>query len=480
MSLTRPGARRAAFAFAPLSLALCAALSLPLLSPSASAAGRVHLPGNARYDTADGFIVGYRAGSASSRDPARAQQRLDASAANAFGRTAAPVLHRERTLGTGAALIRPGQRLDRASIETLMQRIAQDPDVEYVEANIRLDADYTPNDTYFYLQTNFGTGENTYAVQAWDTGYRGQGKIIGIIDTGITNHPDLNANVIAGGYDFVSNLFAANDGNGRDANPADPGDWVAAGQCYTGSPARNSSWHGTHVAGIAAAVTNNATGVAGMAFNARILPVRALGRCGGSLADIADAVTWASGGTVAGVPGVGANRANVINMSLGGPGVCGATMQNAINGAVSRGVPIVVAAGNDNADAGGYTPASCANVIVVATHNHSGSFYGQKESFSNYGNVVDLSAPGYQIASTFNTGTTVPGAATYAYMDGTSMSAPHAAGVIAMMMSKPSADCTPANCESILKNNTDYFMGPVQYYIGWGRLNAKKAVDATP
>lgn len=459
-------------------LALASALAAAMLAGPALAAGRVHIDSSSQYDPADGFIVGYRDVRASQIDPASKQRTLDIAAIAEFGAAAAPRLQRARTLGTGGELIAIDGRIGRADAERLMRKIALDPNVEYVEPNIRLRADFTPNDTYFYLQTNLSSaGENTYATQAWDTGYRGQGKIIAVIDTGRTNHPDLNANFVAGGYDFVSNTFMANDGGGRDADPSDPGDWEIAGQCYVGSPARSSSWHGTHVAGIAAAVANNASGVAGMAHLARILPVRALGRCGGTLADIADAVTWASGGTVVGVPGVGANRANVINMSLGGAGVCGATMQNAINGAVGRGVPVVVAAGNSNADASGFTPASCANTIVVATHRHTGSFYGEKEPFSNYGSVVDLSAPGYNIASTWNAGATVPGAATYAYMSGTSMSAPHVAGVVAMMMSKPTADCLPAACEATLRSTADFFMGPVQYWIGVGRLNALRALN---
>lgn len=477
MSLEVKGVRRAALSFVSAAIALSAVLCAPV----AQAAGRVQLAKGGNYDPADGFIVGYRAGSASRSNPARALQSLQGIANRTFSRTAnAPKLRRDRRLGTGADLFKPDRRIDRAAADRIMSLMAQDPDVEYVEPNIRLYATYTPNDAYFSLQTNLGTGDNTYATQAWDTGYRGQGKIIAIVDTGITDHPDLNANVLAGGYDFISDAFTANDGNGRDANPTDPGDWQDAGMCTADPAARSSKWHGTHVAGIAAAVTNNGTGVAGMAFNAKILPVRALGRCGGSLADVADAVTWASGGTVSGVPGVGVNRANVINMSLAGAGVCDATMQNAINGAVARGVPVVVSAGNDNADAGGYVPANCANVIVVGTHNHIGSFYGEKESFSNYGFVVDLSAPGYMIASAGNTGTTTPVAAQYYYKSGTSMSAPHVAAVIAMMMSKPSADCAPAVCEQILKENSDLFMGPPQYPLGWGRLNALKAINATP
>ena len=462
-------------------LALASAVVAALLATPVFAAGRAHIDPASRYDPADGFIVGYRSVGFLKADPVSRQRALDAAATATFGRVSAPGLRRARTLSGGGELVAFDRRLARADAERLMRRLALDPEVAYVEPNIRLHADLTPNDTYFSLQTNFSsTGENTYATQAWDTGYRGQGKIIAVVDTGLTSHPDLAANVLAGGYDFISNAVIANDGGGRDADPSDPGDWVTAGYCYAGSPASNSSWHGTHVAGTAAAVTNNGVGVAGMAFSAKILPVRVLGRCGGTLADIADAVTWASGGSVAGVPAVGANKANVINLSLGGAGACGATMQSAIDGAVSRGTVVVVAAGNDNANVSGYTPASCNNVIVVATFSHLGSFYGNKESFSNWGNAVDLGAPGYNIASTWNAGTTTPGAATYAYMSGTSMSTPHVAGVIAMMMSKPSADCLPATCETLIKTNSDLFMGPVQYPIGWGRVNALKAINATP
>ena len=154
---------------------------------------------------------------------------------------------------------------------------------------------------------------------AWDVA-TGTGVTVAVIDTGITAHPDLDANVLPG-YDFVSDATAARDGNGRDANAQDQGDWYAAGEC--GQPtAGNTSWHGTHVAGTVAAVTGNATGVAGVAPNAKVVPVRVLAKCGGSLSDIADAIVWASGGTVAGIP-ANANPAKVINMSLGGSGACG-------------------------------------------------------------------------------------------------------------------------------------------------------------
>ena len=146
------------------------------------------------------------------------------------------------------------------------------------------------------------------------------------------------------------------------------------------------------MAGTIAAVTNNSTGVAGTAFNARIVPIRALGLCGGSSSDIADAIVWASGGTVSGVP-ANANPAEVINMSLGGNGTCSNTYQNAINGAVSRGTTVVVAAGNSNANVANFTPASCANVISVASITSAGA----RSSFSNFGTTIDISGPGLSL-----------------------------------------------------------------------------------
>lgn len=446
-------------------------------SSSAFSAGRVKTDGLNDRDPIDGFIVAYRAGSRSKADHAVLQRSLDHAAATAFGRARATTLRHERTLGIGAEVVRAGRPMDRIEAETVMRQIAADPDVEYVEPDIRLYPTLTPNDTFFNLQYGFQSGVGgSNADQAWNLGFFGSTKIVAVIDTGITVHPDLSANILAGGYDFISNAFVANDGGGRDNNPADPGDWTLAGQCFAGSPATNSSWHGTHVSGTIAAVTNNATGVAGMAFQAKVLPVRVLGRCGGSLTDIIDAITWSSGGAVAGVPAVGANKAHVINMSLGGGGACSAAMQAAITGAVGRGTTVVVAAGNSNANVSGFTPASCANTIVVGATDSA----GVKATFSNWGAGVDVSAPGVSIASTLNSGTTVPVAPNYVYYSGTSMAAPHVAGLVALMYSKPSPDPTPALAETIVKTWVKPFGAPPPNPIGTGIIDAFQAVLNTP
>ena len=460
---------------------LALAVTATMLSVPAWSADRVNVSGLSNNESVDGVIVTYRSGSANKASVANMQRSLDRAVVIAFGRGKALKLRHERTLGVGADLISADRKLDRVEAETLMRQIAADPDVLSVEANIRLQHTLTPNDSFYNLQYGFQNGVGgSNANLAWDTGFRGAGQIVAVIDTGYRPHADLNANII-NGYDFISNTFTANDGGGRDASALDPGDWSTAGQCGAGSPASNSSWHGTHVAGTVAAVTNNATGVAGMAFNSKVLAIRALGRCGGTLADIADAVTWVSGGAVAGVPAVGANKASVINMSLGGGGSCaGSVMQTAINGAISRGVVVVVAGGNSNANVSGFTPASCtgAGLIVVGATDSAGA----KASFSNYGAGVDVSAPGVQIASTLNAGTTTPAADNFVYYSGTSMASPHVAGLVAMMRSKPSVDCTPAACETLIKTNRKPFgvLPPAATPIGTGIIDALKTINATP
>jgi serine protease len=469
--------------------ALVLAVSAVFLSGAAMAADRVSISGLSNSEPVAGFIVRYRDGSASKLSMATQQRSLDQAASTAFGRAKALTLKHERTLGIGAELIQADRPLDRTEAETLMRQIATNPDVEFVEPNIRLYPTLTPNDTFFNLQYGFQSGVGgSNADQAWNLGFFGAGKIVAVIDTGYRPHVDLNANII-NGYDFITDPFIANDGNSRDASALDPGDWTTAvGQCYAGSPITNSSWHGTHVAGTVAAVTNNAAGVAGMAFNAKVLAVRALGRCGGTLADIADAVTWSSGGAVAGVPAVGVNKASVINMSLGGGGACAAAsaMNVAINGAIGRGTTVVVAAGNSNANVAGFTPASCpgpvgspTNGLIVVGATDSA---GVKASFSNFGALVDVSAPGVQIASTLNAGTTVPGADNYVYYSGTSMSSPHVAGLAALIQSKPAVDCSPVRVETLIKTWIKPFgvPAPAAGTMGTGIINAFTAVSNAP
>ncbi len=451
-----------------LSAATAVILSASVLP--ASAAGRVDTSGLASAPTHDRFIVKYRDGSVARTSAAAMKRSLDTVAASGVGGKAIG-LQALRGLSVGGEVVRADRKLDRVEAEQLMRQLAADPNVEYVEVDRLLQIAMTPNDPRYAEQWGYQDSDaGIRANEAWDTA-SGTGVVVAVLDTGITSHSDLNANVIAG-YDFVSDATNARDGNGRDSNPADQGDWYSAGECgqISGS---NSSWHGTHVAGTVAALTNNSVGVAGTAFNAKIQPVRVLAKCGGSISDIADAITWASGGTVSGIP-ANPTPAEVINLSLGGGGSCSTTMQNAINGAVSRGTTLVIAAGNSNANTSGFTPANCNNVIAVASITST----GQRSSFSNYGPLIDIAAPGSSILSTLNAGTTTPGAESYASYNGTSMATPHVAGVVALLQSVSATPKTPAQVESIIKTNFRAFPVTPTQVIGPGILDAKKVVDA--
>ncbi|MEV4194808.1 S8 family peptidase [Streptomyces toxytricini] len=431
----------------------------------------------------ENLIVGYKSGAAEASSNSAA-----ATDAAAKGKKAGKKAAFDRRLGTGAALVSLGGATAPKDAADLMAQFRSDPDVAYVEPDTRAYAMAAPNDTEYAKQWDLfepTAGMNVPA--AWDKA-TGTGVTVAVLDTGYVAHSDLAANIVPG-YDFISSSTAARDGNGRDSNPADQGDWNAAGECGTGSKASDSSWHGTHVAGTIGAAANNAKGIAGIAYNAKIQPVRVLGKCGGATSDIVDAITWASGGTVSGVP-VNANPAKVINMSLGGSGTCSTSYQNAINAAVARGTTVVVAAGNSNADAAGFTPASCSNVITVAASNRA----GDRSYYSNYGASIDVAAPGGEtrratdtpgtvttpenaILSTLNTGLTTPGSENYKPYQGTSMAAPHVAGLAALMVAAKPA-LTPAQIEAAIKTNTRPLAGTCTGGCGTGLADAAATLNA--
>lgn len=452
---------------------LGASVLTSLLLASPALAGDVQLSGLSSAPTHQRFIVKYKDGSSAIATPTALASSLKAAASAvpaAQGRALG--LQKLRQLAIGPTVVKTDRPLDQAESELLMRRLAADPNVEYVEVDQLMQATLVPNDTRLSEQWGFGTSNASINVRpAWDKA-TGAGVVVAVIDTGITSHPDLNANILPG-YDFISDAAMARDGGGRDNNANDEGDWYGANECGSGIPASNSSWHGTHVAGTIAAVTNNSTGVAGTAFNAKVVPVRVLGKCGGYTSDIADAIVWASGGTVSGVP-ANANPAEVINMSLGGGGSCSTTYQNAINGAVSRGTTVVVAAGNSNTNVSSSVPANCANVIAVAATTSAGA----RASFSNYGAGIDISAPGQAILSTLNSGATVPGAASYASYNGTSMAAPHVAGVVALVQSVAPTALSPAAVETLLKNTARALPGACTGGCGAGIVDADAAVTA--
>jgi len=409
------------------------------------------------------------------RTPALSASRL--SSAQRVGQANGLSLSASHVTGTGAQVIRLDRPVPVQEAQQIASQIkAQDPSVEYAEADLLLQRVFTPNDPRYAEQWHYH--EPTAGIRvpgAWDKA-TGQGIRVAVLDTGYRPHVDLNANIVAG-HDFISDGFVANDGDGRDADARDPGDWVLAGECGGGWPPsdESSSWHGTHVSGTVGALTNNGVGVAGVAFHAKIVPARVLGKCGGYTSDIADAIIWSSGGTVANVP-ANANPARVINMSLGGGGACGMTMQNAINSARSRGTVVVVAAGNANMDARNFTPANCQGVVAVASVSRNGA----KAYYSNYGPAVDVAAPGGDgrgyILSTLNTGTTTPAADSYAFYQGTSMAAPHVAGIAALILSR-NPKLTPDEVEALLKSTARPFPATCNG-CGSGIVDATAAVNA--
>ena len=439
------------------------------------------------------FIVKYRAGSAERTQPAARARSLDAAAGRAQPQIRQTAANGRRTtlrIDTvratargGMHVIKASQRLSRTEAEVLMRSIAVDPNVEYVAVDALVQAAALPNDPVLatHQMWHYGTGNGGARVTtAWDTGAFGAGVVVAVLDTGATHHADLEPNLLPG-YDFISDAYVSRrPTDERVPGGWDLGDWMADGDCG-GASARDSSWHGTHVSGTIAEVTNNGVGGAGVAPQAKIVPVRVLGRCGGYSSDIADAMVWAAGGTVAGVP-ANPNPAEVINMSLGGGGTCEQVFQDAINAAVALGTTVVVAAGNDNDDASQHQPASCANVVTVGATGYS----GQRAGYSNYGAKVDLSAPGGAgvegspngyIWSTLNGGATSPGSDIYAGYTGTSMATPHVAGVIALMQSVAPAPLTPAQIEGLLVSSVRPFPVTPSKPIGSGILDAAAAVE---
>ena len=322
----------------------------------------------------------------------------------------------------------------------------RDPSIISVEPDRRMQAAITPSDPSFSSQwdmSDAGRGAADYSVRApgaWEFTTGSSDLVIAVLDTGITSHTEFSGRLVAG-YDFVSETRTANDGDLRDSDPSDPGDWITSTEAASGffvdCEVGDSSWHGTHVAGTIGATGNNASGIAGLNWTSKIQPIRVLGKCGGYTSDIADAIRWASGDTVAGVP-ANATPARIISLSLGGYSPsCSTEMQSAINVARSRGSFVVVAAGNEDFDASFSDPANCAGVITVAATGRD----GKRAYYSNYGSTVEIAAPGGNrridsgILSTLNTGTRGPSRQSYVSYQGTSMATPQVAGVLSLLLS---------------------------------------------
>ena len=360
--------------------------------------------------------------------------------------------------------------------DAVAARIARLPEVEYAVPSRRRKAQRWANDTYFPEQFYLtGASSAIDATGAWDITTGAATTIVAVVDSGFRPHEDLTGRLLPG-YDFITAVAASNDGDGRDADASDPGDWFSPadwadpyfppGECSL----EWSSWHGTAVAGVIAANGDNGKWMAGVDWNARILPVRVLGKCGGDDADIIDALAWAGGLSVPGVPH-NAYPAHVINISLSGEGLCPEPYSDVIQAIFSHGVTraVVGAAGNDGSQRA-QTPSGCEGVISVAATTYAGN----RAMYSSFGLRTDIAAPGgdggsspHNFLTLDNTGTTTPAADAIAYHAGTSFAAPLVSGTAALMLAvapaltatqirdalketarafSPTATCAPGTC----------------------------------
>lgn len=326
--------------------------------------------------------------------------------------------------------------------------------IAHVAPDLHATLDTVPNDPFFGRQSNLfwssataassagsgGTEDGSasdYSIQApaiWKSTLGSPSVVVAVVDGGVVDHPDLKKQVIAG-YDMISDSRVAHDGNGRDSNASDPGNWSDGSLCGV----YPSNWHGTHVAGIIAASQNNKIGISGIAPGVKIEPVRVMGQCGGSVSDIIAGIRWASGGTVPGVP-VNKNPAKIINVSLSSTSpTCPQEYQDVVDEARSRGSLIVVSAGNQHDYVSTRTPANCDGVLSVGAT----TFEGRRTTYSNAGPTLGMVAPGGGLGptegegiwSTVDTGTKGPSKSTYAALSGTSFSAPAVSAGAALVAS---------------------------------------------
>ena len=361
------------------------------------------------------------------------QPRLSAQVVEQMKVVAAADLSYKRTASLGTHVLNFPQTMNVEDAQAIADLLKTMPDVAYAVPNLIFNPTLTPNDTNFGTQWSLNdptTGANLPA--AWNTTTGSNTAVIAILDTGYTNHSELNySNFVSDGYDFISDSALAGDGDGRDSNARDEGDY-----CTIVGSTRDSSWHGTSVMSVIGAITNNNSLMAGVNWNPKMIPVRVLGRCGGTLDDILDAIRWAVGLTVSGVP-ANTNPAKIINMSLGGIGLCDAITQATINEAHAAGAVIIAAAGNEGIPAAYSSPANCQNVMSIAAHAQDGDIAW----FSNYGDV-DLAAAGVDIylASCSSTTTySCDSSTTMATESGTSFSAPLVSGVASLIFSVDSS-----------------------------------------
>jgi serine protease len=398
-----------------------------------------------------------------------------------------------RTLEAGPAVGDRMQVMRERGVDAaaLAARLAADPEVEFAVPNGRKRRLTVPNDPLYltgpavdlaaqrggpasgqwYLRAPTAAVASAIDIEAaWARTTGDAGVVVAVLDTGVRfEHPDLGRAADGGsllpGYDFVSDSVVANDGDGRDDDPSDPGDWVSSAEASTSRfsdcGTSSSSWHGTSTASLIAAATHNGLGMAGTAPGVRVLPLRVLGKCFGTDADIQAAMLWAAGLPVDGMP-ANPHPARVINMSLGSADACNPAYQAVVDRITAAGAVIVAAAGNSTGGAVG-SPGNCRGVIAVLALRHVGT----KVGFSDLGEEIAIAAPGgncvnitvgspclYPVISATNSG--LRGPEDNGWTDGfnisvgTSFASPLVAGIVGLMVSQQPA-LTPEQVRSMLQ-----------------------------
>ncbi|MBS3911721.1 MAG: S8 family serine peptidase [Hydrogenophaga sp.] len=518
--------RTAAKAGIPLALlcslavvATATAVAAPKLGGKAQPSGTVALA-QAEQAPVARFMIRYKTPvkMAGQRGATQATERLEAAAqvTRSASVSGASNLRYLKSVAADLHVVVLEQAVSPAEAQALMQRLRADAAVEDVVIDHRMQAHALPNDPYlvpdsrynqWHLQDSTVVPGGINVRSVWGAGSTGSGVVVAVVDGGYRPHADLEANVLPG-YDFISadspskfgrNIhWTANDGDARDPDARDPGDWITPDDVTNGycDKAEESSWHGTHVAGLAGAVGNNGVGGLGVAYGAQLLPVRVLGRCGGYSSDILAGARWAAGLDGTGVTPP-SRPAKVLNLSLGVSGVaCDTTTQSIVDEIRARNVSIVASSGND-----GSTfltmPANCKGVMAVTAHTRE----GDSADYANVGAGTAISAPGGGdntilppspgnprfIVSTGNAGLEEPAGDNYMLYNGTSMAAPQVVGVLALLASlRP--DLPMATLEGIVIGSTRPFpaggycatnpYGLPAGFCGSGLLDAEKAVAA--
>jgi serine protease len=429
-------------------------------------------PRGAEAQTTDRIIVKWRDPQAKAASAAARTQKASAAAGVS--------LQKMRSLTADIDLMQAPQQLGGAALDAVIANLQADPAVEYASPNLRRHAHALPNDPMLQQQWYLLNAEisATRTSLAWETTPGNASIIVAVLDTGVRpEHPDLTGKLLSG-YDFVSTTVIANDGSGRDPDPTDPGDWVSdtdlTNPSFRNCEESDSSWHGTRVSGLIGALTNEGSGIAGAAFNTRILPVRVLGKCGGFDDDIIDGMRWAAGLPVPNTP-LNPNPAKIINLSLGGTGVCSSAYQDAVNDVTAQGVLVVVSAGNEGGPVS--APANCNGALGVSGIRN----FGTKVGYSSIGPEIGISAPAgncininngdrclFSILVPIDTGLTDPQSSGYSgdMIDanpntpppnfGTSFSAPLVSAAAALVQSLDTT-LTPARTMLLLKESATTF-----------------------